>query len=61
MDTEGSESISSRTFLCVREVIFKNSNKELGYGTTKQIVTELQSWNPAYLCLHINRSHFSEH
>lgn len=61
MATQERESISSRTFLCVREAIFKNSNKELGHSTTKQIVTELQSLNPVYLCPHIHRSHFSEH
>lgn len=42
------------------EVIFKNSNKELGHGTTQQIVTELRSLNAVYSCLHIHGSHFNE-
>lgn len=35
MATQESKSISSRTFICVRELILKNSNKELGHGATK--------------------------
>lgn len=43
MATQERKSISSWTYLCARETIFKNSDKELGHSTTEQIVTEAQS------------------
>lgn len=43
MAMEERKSISRRTYLCARETIFRNSDKELGHGTTAQIVTEAQS------------------
>lgn len=43
MATQERKSLPSRTYLCAKETIFRNSGKELGRGTTAQIVTEAQS------------------
>lgn len=61
MATQERKSLPSRTYFCAKETIFRNSDKELGHGTTAQIVTEAQSLNSGYLCSHRHRSHFTEH